>query len=433
MLADGCPKTAVAKTLEVGVCAVRAWEKRWLAGGGVKSLRHRNEGGAGRRAAAPSAALAEFPVRLPAALRGVRSGRGRPAGASLGIEAWVRDAIALGLAPPGCRLPSVEWFAKRFGVAKGTVASAFDDLACDRFVRIVPKSGAYVPAKPPFSGRFLMVLMRFEDGLQREGVDRALADAARGQTERRGVEWTILQGMPADPSGHAALVAKIASQRWCGVFLRTSPAEMMPGWEWLAMDRVAVSGMLSPATFLGRYVVTLKDYRACPDANKYSGTFATVFGTIRNAGRRRALVLADYNPYIAEGRDAELIAEAARFGIAVPEGCLQFLGAHSPDQVRMTLAAAVRVARQERIDSVAIMQDNFAASVCDAIARYFGREEAARLFIAAYGNRPALPETCLPVVWHGFDLVPTLDSFVDWCNAIHAGEKDPPRPLLAMF
>lgn len=46
---------------------------------------------------------------------------------------------------------------------------------------------------------------------------------------------------------------------------------------------------------------------------------------------------------------------------------------------------------------------------------------------------PLLQRACLPVEWHGQDLAKTLDSFADWCDALHAGAKAPPPPELALF
>ncbi len=55
------------------------------------------------------------------------------------------------------------------------------------------------------------------------------------------------------------------------------------------------------------------------------------------------------------------------------------------------------------------------------------------LSASGQGLDRAPQRACLPVEWHGHDLDATLDSFTDWCDALHAGAKAPPPPELAVF
>jgi DNA-binding transcriptional regulator YhcF (GntR family) len=430
LLADGLSKAAVARKLRVGESAVRQWERRWLAGGGTDSLRRR-----GRKRAPEQdgeAAVPDLPTRIPATelalLRREPTGRGRPVSARIAIEAWVRDAAALGLVAPGARLPDQMWFVKCFRAASHTVADAFSALAKQGFVRNRRRIGSFVASPLPFDKRYLLLLTQND-----EGLDLALASAAREQEGRLGVQWDVVRGGHSrDILGLSDFQRDVASQRWAGVFLRTSPSTDLPGWEFLHLDRTPVSGDLYDLPFHGKHVVPLEN--AWHGSGKWKRHFTeTVFRTIRDAGGRRVLVFDNVGDDSPGGREEAMGTTAASFGLALPESCYQLLAARQKEQIATILSAVLRVARLERIDAVAVLQDNFAAPVCDALVARFGAEAASRLFIAAIGNRPALPRCALPVAWHGHDYSVTLDSFVEWCDAIHAGEKTPPAPVLAMF
>ena len=429
LLADGLTKAAVARKLRVGESAVRQWERRWLSGGGIDSLRRRRCGRSSVRAG--KAGVPDLPTRIPtvelALLRNEPLGRGRPVSARTVIEAWVRDAAALGLVAPGARLPNQMWFAKCFHAASHTVADAFSALARQGFVRNRRRIGSFVASPLPFEKRYLLMLTEND-----EGLDLALASAAREQEGRLGVRWDVRRGYSRDTPGLPAFQRDVASQRWAGVFLRTSPSTDLPGWEFLHLDRTPVSGALYDLPFHGKHVVPLEN--AWHGSGKRQRRFvAEVFRAIRDAGRRRVLVFDNVEDDSPGGREESMRATAASFGLALPESCYQLLAARQKEQIAAILSAVLRVARLEQIDAVAILQDNFAVPVCDALVARFGAEAASRLFIASIGNRPALPSCVLPVVWHGHDYSVTLDSFVEWCDAIHAGEKDPPAPALATF
>ena len=42
-------------------------------------------------------------------------------------------------------------------------------------------------------------------------------------------------------------------------------------------------------------------------------------------------------------------------------------------------------------------------------------------------------DVALPVVFHGVDATATLASYLDWCDALRAGERDAPGPEVVFF
>ena len=429
LLAEGMAKAAVARRLHVGQNAVRQWEKRWLAGGGAESLKRRGGRVANWRGNAP--VVPNLPVRLPAVeaelLRREPSGRGRPVSVRTSIEAWVRDAASLGLAPPGARLPPQNWFVRHFHASPPTVAAAFTSLERQGFVRNRRRIGSFMADTPPFAKRYLLVIARAGQGL-----DHALEAAAHEQEGRLGVRWEIFRWLSSDAPYNSALQADIASQRWAGVFLRMSPSEDLPGWEFMRLDRTPISGRIHDLPFHGEHVITLAHDANCSE-DPWQGSFDAALATLRANGRRHPLVIDAVADYLAGRREEYARRKAATYGLEIPEACYLLLDFHHDEQIHTILATAMHVAEWKKIDSVAILQDNFAVPTCDALARHFGAKAASRLHIAAIGNKPVLPATCLPVTWHGLDLAASLDSFVDWCDAIHAGVKAPPPPELFLF
>lgn len=428
LLADGRSKASVARELGVGVAAVRDWERRWMRGGGVESLALRCRGRSGRRERQGSEALESFPTRLPAIekrLLRVADGRGRPAGARVAVEAWLRDAAALGIARPGSPVPSERRLAALFRASSNTVAAAMGTLSREGFIVRKARLGSFFARRPPFAGRYLLYLAKAPDNTPEQGLSRALQDVARMRSQTRGENWDVADGPPETPRERLQFTRRLAGHRWSGVFFRTIDRGSPLIEELLTLDRIPMSGFIDAEANTGKLVKSLawQDFKA-PEA---------AFGAVRAAGRRRALVIDGLYEYWTESREAAIRGIAARCGVEIPRDCFLILDPRTPEPARLALAAAVRAAREERIDSVAILQDNFAAPTCEIVAERFGAAEAARLALVAIGNAPTLPATCLPVTWHGLDMESTLASFVDWCNAIHAGEKSPPPPELATF
>ena len=74
--------------------------------------------------------------------------------------------------------------------------------------------------------------------------------------------------------------------------------------------------------------------------------------------------------------------------------------------------------------------DNYVEEMCRLLVERFGRERASRIRVAALGNLPPPFKPQLEVHWHGDDWLATLELFVAWCEAIHAGEANPRKPYI---
>ena len=102
-------------------------------------------------------------------------------------------------------------------------------------------------------------------------------------------------------------------------------------------------------------------------------------------------------------------------------------------QARRLLRLALSPRASDLPEAVVLLDDNFVPALEGALRANFGPSGATRFFVASCGNLPALPKTSLRVSFCGLDLERTLDSFVVWAEAIHAGVRDPERPRLFAF
>ena len=429
MLAEGATQAATARKLSVGVAAVRAWRKRWLEGG-VMALRT----GSGRPRSYPDG-IPTLPIALPATeaalLReaAAREGRGRRAAERIAIESWVRDAAALGQLAPGARLPSNAWFSKRFDVAPNTVSAAMCELGRQGFVETRRRAGVFLSSSLPFEGRYMMILSRKPDGSPKHGIDAALTAAAHEQEKRLGIQWDFHGLGDITEAQQRSLWAEVAAQRRAGVFIRSLKGEP-DSWPITHFSRVPIY------TSQSKWPIQHAFLAANSEDMEERGK-EVMFRSLRSAGVRRVAVLDFLNYWQAESHDARLKAlraTAAGNGIRISDsGYLAMLPFGQPETERAYTRLFTQAIMADPPDAVAVMQDNFAPGLCEALAEAMGAEKARRIAVFAIGNRPALPKTCLPVTWHGFDYSATLDSFVAWCDAIHAGAKSPPPPVLAVF
>lgn len=151
---------------------------------------------------------------------------------------FFRDAVARGALPPGARVPATRALAKELGLARGTVALAYERLIAEGFLEARHGSGTFVPATlprarvaPPASGR--------------EGSRRALGLLAMGGTAPTASGWPLTPGLPALDAFPRALWARLAGKAWRagGELGYGDPAGLLPLREAIAAYLGAARGV----------------------------------------------------------------------------------------------------------------------------------------------------------------------------------------------
>lgn len=412
-LADGDCVAEAARSLRLTEKTVRAARARFLSEG-VDGLRARSAG--------CEPCVPRFDAGVPAALKRYREpGRSGPAPlARLKVECWVRGCAARGLLRPGARLPERSWFIGHFRVSAHAVQSAFDSLAAQGFVRSVPRGASFLARAFPFSGRFLLVLEA------KQGLCLNLERAAR-ETERirPGVSWTVVWRSRKTPAAEIAEVARdLAMQRYCGAFMRFAhAAEWLPGPAMLAsvpdvpiaVDKIHRGTVVSP-------LVRALDFSRME-------TWDEAFAAFRRAGRRRFFVI-DASPEPDErDREAEVRAAAASAGVSIPPfGYLAPVGGNGDKNLRRIFGMALALTAPDAVDAILVRRDDFLKSLSASLRARWGGAAAARIPVICWSAGRLLPDEGLNVEWRGCDLVATMLSFIDWSEAVRAGDPHPPEP-----
>lgn len=360
-----------------------------------------------------------------------RSGSRGPAPQKrLRIVAWVRNAVAAGRFPPGSALPDRSWFERRFGATRATVQLAFDRLAEEGFTRAVRHLGTFVAAPPPFAGRYLLALSGTADAPSDDMIGRALREAAARVGARRGVRFEarhVLDEGPDSPR-YAALLEELEGQRWAGAFLRALSSNR--GMRTIAnVDRVPVSGLYADDPRAGG---SLSCALSAPASGGLPDSYRRLFEACRRAGRRSVFVL---STAVGEDDEGRVRALAARMGLRIgPDGYqTAWIDPGGLRQARRLLRLALSPRAADPPEAIALLDDNFVATLESVLLSHFGSSAASRFFVASGGNLPALPRSRIPIAFRGLDLERTLDSFVVWAEALHAGVRAPERPRLFAF
>ncbi|ROO85731.1 GntR family transcriptional regulator [Actinocorallia herbida] len=159
----------------------------------------------------------------------------------------IRDAVLAGRLPPGTALPATRGLAADLGVARGTVAAAYERLAAEGFLRTRVGSGTFVaegfgghaPARaagalrplPVWEGRRAPVALA--EGLRHDfrpgHPDVALFPWATWRrlltAELRA--GAVGSGMYGDPAGHPGLRAAIAARLAASRSVRADPDDLI--------------------------------------------------------------------------------------------------------------------------------------------------------------------------------------------------------------
>ena len=444
---DGLSIAASARRNCASRDTVRKWRARFAEAGigGLSNRRRASPGANGSEA--PDIPAVAVPVAL---LRGGGESGAEPS-ARLKIECAVRAAAALGRIRPGALLPGRAWFAERFSVSPPVVHRAFANLAAEGFVEARPRGETRIASRLPFEGRFLMV----QEGLlpdNSSGICENMVRAAR-RTEalRPGATWEIIRRERFAPAEWRRPVERgIASQRWCGVFMRFAHTST-PGWKPGLSDFAGIPNVpvavdrIFPGTKVANLVreLSLSSFEPLP----------SIFARCRREGLRRVIV-ADTFPDLERDREAEVRVAARRAGVAIPPfGYSAPSPADNFANIRRTFGMQLALAAGSPPDAILVLRDDLLKPLAAAFAD-FAAQPRTRRHPGGAGCQPVAggasspsepPHTGLPrilcwssgnlldpcgldVEWHGFDLVATLLSFMDWATAVRAGAASPLEP-----
>lgn len=355
------------------------------------------------------------------------------------ICTFVRDQIALGRWAPGTRLPDRVWFKTRFRCTFSATQAAFDQLRREGFVNCKTRAGTAAADPPPFAGRFL-VLCRDTSGEREIGDIAALKAAAALLEAERGVTFEFRDGWKAletTPEERAAMLAELRAQRWAGAFLQPwsqAMADIGP----VKLDNVPIciqAGRIGIGArgFTGSRVARIGDPRAADSPGFMRDRLLDLCAA---AGRHRVAIF-DHQAERDLFRADAAAAAAQRRGLELGPfhyQALRMVGRHpgTRDAVRAIMRAVLAPGRDWRPDCVVLLDDHWLEPLEETLAEQ-GQETMRSVFVACVGNAPALPASRLDVRFTGLDHLATLHSFLDWCDAVHVGNKTPPRPTFVLF
>ena len=416
---DGAAVREIARREGVDRNTVRLWLRRFDAEGAAGLA---DRPGRGRKPGA-----APPPAR--------RCGAKAPATAAGWLDALVRrlrDRIASGAVRPGAHLPAARTEAGRLGLGEATVRRAYRALEREGFlVRAARGGGPVASENAPDRGRHLLVLggtrKHPDDG---DGFDRALRAAAGALAAARRVSFDEARpGTDVSAPDYVRLREACILRRWQGVFFRNFAAQetdhpasipRLPG--------LPTSGCWLRPHRIGPRVAPVAGWGDVPER-----TAKALLAECRAAGRREILFLASRTPQNEpNARESSLRAAAARAGLRCGPFGFQALTMADPAQTRRTFALLASHPGAA-FDAAIVLDDNLLAPFCEALVAARGASGARRVFLASHGNEPVLPDVALPVVFHGVDATATLASYLDWCDALRAGDRNPPEPAVAFF
>ena len=361
-----------------------------------------------------------------------RGASGPPPRVQERIAAFIRDHAFHGTLAAGSELPPRVWFAAKFGTTPATAQKAFERLAADGWLREGSGRATHLADPLPFSGRFLFVRQYLEYGEGALGLDRSLDEARRRLETSRGIRVEVVGPEPG-ARGDALrdeIRAAVSARQYAGVFLRAASAGGTLPFDFLArMDGIPVGGFFERgSTDLGSHVTRFADARLA-DRDPYI-LLRTLLSDCRAAGARRVSVL-DYRIDPRRERDGPRLAE--RYGLSLHP--LHHLRLSLSDFLwnRKVLEMVFRMRDPQPPEAFIACNDILATMLCDFLVRHFGHERAQGIPVIAAGNRPLLPKTPLPVIWHGLDCEATLGAFLDWAEASRVSGPRPPDPERVYF
>ena len=319
---------------------------------------------------------------------------------------------------------------QRFELGNLPVQQVFDELREDGLVRSVPGHGTCVANVLPFSGRYLLLVRANPLDAGSHLFASALQRAAAEVAERRRLSFETIGLADADceTTAYAEMVESVRCQHYAGVFAQ-GVADVKDHLNALTnIDDV-------PIVYLGEHSYLTQGSLARSIASdvglRADAEFQRHFASCREKGCRRIALFASWGP---KGDSESCFRELARkSGLEIVRGGYHFL-----DMNYWFEAAFERLVELfflsdggREVDAIVLSDDNMLVPFARAYRNVFGCRGKPRHFVSCHCNAPLFPETGFPVVYHGFDLVATLDSFVDYAEDCRAGIRTPRLPIFA--
>ena len=344
------------------------------------------------------------------------------------IASWVRRKIALGSWRPGERLPDRTWFERHFATTSATVQLAFAELRDEAFVTAVRGHGTRVADPLPFAGRYLILC----NGTRERPSENLFASALRAGAEevsrRRGVSF-VIEGILDERGDSPAMLEvmdAVRRQRYSGVFFQNLGRET--GERAISnISHVPMSGYaLRDERAQGTLFAELRGFREAEET-----CMRAFFADCRASGAREVAVFLPVGHHFAWEARCHRLAES--YGLAIMREAFHTIPMNEYDPKEFARLATLFLKSDARrtCDAVVLGDDNFVRPFTDAV-RALPQSLPGGMLLEALCHPPLYPRTSLPFMFHGFDTVTMLESFVDYAEACHAGIRHPEPASLSL-
>jgi DNA-binding LacI/PurR family transcriptional regulator len=295
---------------------------------------------------------------------------------------------------------------QRFGVSVTTVQAAHDELVRGGFVVTRGILGTFVVEHPPHLHHYALVLFQQLGHCVRFLTTLAIEAAAIGSGPAPRI--TVFHGVSPDPENepHQALLAAARSQRLAGMILVVEP--------WSLRD----SPLLAMPN-LPRVVIAP---RPLPDWDTVAldeDSFLTkALDHFRARGRKRLAVIAGHEQYRLGD---ELVAPAAKRGLAMRPYWVQRLAATHPEHARECAHLMFNANQDERPDALMIRDDNLVEHTILGLLDA-GIRVPQDLEIVAHCNFPPPTPSVVPLTRLGFDTRRILTTAMSTLDRLRRGK-----------
>lgn len=277
---------------------------------------------------------------------------------------FFRDAIAGGALKPGVRVPATRLLARELGLARNTVALAYERLVAEGFLEARQGAGTFVSAELPPQGRHPIKAAERDKPL---GSRRALSlppDRAASPPH-----WPLTPGLPALDAFPRALWSRLAARFWrraSSLLAYGEPAGYRPLREALAAYLGAARGIICQADNLivtsGTQEAVFIAALALADAGETAWVEHPGYEATRQALTLAGLTVVGV-PVDEEGlqvTEGQAQAPAARLALVAPSH-------HYPLGVVMSLPRRLALLQWARQSGAYILEDDY-----DSEFRYGG-------------------------------------------------------------